>query len=103
MKSYKDFEKRYIGDSDIAALILVGYKDNEGLVTQILNFEEDGDYRAYIVRGADVEIGTHYKKVATFNSWLKVYDDDTKILDENAGEINVYRAGMRGCIIQLID
>lgn len=29
MKSYKDFEKEFIGDSDIATLIMVGYDSKE--------------------------------------------------------------------------
>lgn len=29
MKSYKDFEKEFIGDSDIATLIMLGYDSKE--------------------------------------------------------------------------
>ena len=49
MKTYKDFEKQYIGNSDVAALIMVGYKKGNGLVTDLLHFGEDGAYSAYIV------------------------------------------------------
>ena len=31
-----------------------------------------------MVTGADVEIGSHYEKVAAFKGWLRIYDDDGK-------------------------
>lgn len=73
MKSYKDYEKKYIGMSDIANLILAGSSDN-GLKLAVLHFGMDNDYYAYIV-DADAEIGEHYTKVAEFKSWLRIYDD----------------------------
>ena len=103
MKSYKEFEQICIGGSDIATLILVGRYQEDGLKTQPLHFGEDGIYRAYLVYGSDVEIGSHYKKVATFNHWLKIYDDDEKTYEITAKEINIYRAGVFGCIIQIIN
>ncbi len=102
MKTYRDFEKIYVGESDIASLILVGcYKEDE-LKTQVLNFGGDGTYGAYIVTDTDAEIGNHYKKVATFNHWLKIYDDNEKTYEVRAKEITIYRAGDFGCIIQII-
>ena len=85
MKSYKDFEKEFIGDSDIATLIMLGYdsKEKDGLLLKKLNFGEDGNYRAYIVEG-QAEIGSHYELVAEFDV------------------IKVFRAKEFGCIIQLL-
>lgn len=100
MKNYKEYEEKSIGASDVAALILVGCDEN-GLKTDILNFGEDGYYSAYIV-DEDAEIGAHYKKVACFESWLKIYDDDDLTYRVNAREVNIYRAGDFGCIIQVI-
>lgn len=40
MKSYKDYEKKYIGMSDIANLILAGSSDN-GLKLAVLHFGMD--------------------------------------------------------------
>lgn len=54
MKSYKEYEKKYIGMSDIANLILAGSSDN-GLKLAVLHFGMDNDYYAYIV-DADAEI-----------------------------------------------
>jgi hypothetical protein len=51
MKIYKECERKYIGGSDIDALILVGCRGEEGLVTEPLNFGEDRAYSAYIVDG----------------------------------------------------
>ena len=101
-KTYKDFEKRFIGSSDISSLTLVGCRNEEGLVSEQLSFGEDGSYHAYVVTEPDVEIGVHYKKVATFTDWLKIYDEDGRTFDERAREINIYRAGDFGCIIELL-
>ena len=102
MKSYKDFEKRYIGTSDIATLILVGCGEN-GLNLQELDFGEDNSYSAYICNENNVEIGEHYKKISEFNYWLKIYDDEEKVIEFKADKIVVYRAAMMGCIIHLIN
>lgn len=105
-KSYKEYKKIWLGDSDIAALIMAGYsKEDGGLKVQPLHFEEDGQYMAYLVENEyaeEVEIGSHYQKVATFNSWLRIYDDDGLGGEFYGQEINVFRAGMRGCIIQTV-
>ena len=98
--TYKEFEKKYIGGSDIAALILVGYKDKNGVVTELLKFGSDGDYNAYMVPEKDVEIGKHYDLIAEFDGWLKIYDDDALTFKVVADKILVYRAGEMGCIIQ---
>ena len=102
MKTYKNYEKKFIGVSDYATLILVGC-DKNGLKTEQLHFGEDGWYSAYIVEGADVIIDSHYEKVATFNHWLKIYDDTARTFCEHAKEFNIYRAGDFGCIIQIIN
>ena len=100
-KSYKDFEKEYIGSSDIASLILAGSSPN-GLKLHDLHFGIDASYQAYIVNG-ECEIGEHYELEAEFNIWLKIYDDDRLVKRFNADIIRVYRAGMQGCIIQLLN
>lgn len=102
MKTYKDFEKQYIGDSDIASLILAGYKEGEGFVTMPLHFGQDGSYSAYIVEG-EAEIGSHYEKRAEFDSWLKVYDDEELVKRFEGKKIIVYRAAEMGCIIQILN
>lgn len=100
MKSYRDFDKEHIGISDIATLILVGSgEDDLNLVA--LNFGEDGSYYAYIV-DAPAEIGSEYNLVATFDSWLKIYDDVGLVALFRAPKINVYRNRGKGCIIEKI-
>ena len=103
MKAYKDFEKQYIGSSDIASLILAGYVEGKGLDLKELHFGQDASYSAYIVEGDDVEIGSQYNKVAEFNSWMKIYDDNELTKSFHADIIIVYRAAEMGCIIQLIN
>lgn len=102
MKTYKDFEKEFIGISDIASLILAGCDEN-GLKLEELHFGGDSSYYAYIVEGSDVEIGSHYKEVTRFKHWLKIYDDIELVRQLEAKEIIVYRAAEMGCIIQLIN
>lgn len=101
MKNYKNYEKSFIGASDIASLILVGCGEN-GLLLHDLHFGSDGCYDAYIVDSEDVEAGEHYKKVATFKDWLKIYDDSSLVKCFEADKIEVYRAAEMGCIIKLI-
>lgn len=105
MKSYKDFNTISIGGSDIACLVLVGCKVNEkgeslGAFTELLHFGEDGSYRAYYAT-EPCEVGEHYKKVASFNGWLKIYDDSDRTFSEY-GDFNIYRAGDFGCIIEKV-
>lgn len=69
MKNYKSFSKISIGASDIASLTVRSIM-NVGIV----NFSEDGEYFAYECFG-DVEIGEHYTKVFSGNTWLMIYDD----------------------------
>lgn len=102
MKSYKDFGKEYIGSSDIASLVMVGYKEGEGVVPQMLNFGRDGSYRGYIVKGS-AEIGEHYEKVCEYENWLRLYDDNGLTWRFTGERITVYRAGEMGCIFQIFD
>ncbi len=101
MKNYKDCKVVDLGYSDMATLIMVGGSD-KGLKLKPLYFGSDGRYPVYIVEEEDVEIGSHYKKVETFKYWLKIYDDEENTFRINGTEINVYRAGDFGCIIQII-
>lgn len=101
MKNYKDYQKVSIGSSDIASLVLVGISESN-LKAEFLHFAGDGEYQAYIVDN-EAEIGAHYEKMYTFTHWMKVYDDEELMHDFNAREINVYRAGDFGCIVQLIE
>lgn len=101
MVSYKDFEKTYIGSSDIAALVVVGPTE-DGLKAEILRFGEDGDYSAYMVL-QEAEIGEHYSKVFSFSNWVKIYDDNELVCKISGDKINIYRSGMFGCIIQMIN
>lgn len=100
-KQYKDFPQRCIGSSDIASLTLVGITA-DGLTAKFLHFGEDGSYSTYIIGEKDVEIGAHYEKVATFKHWMRIYDDSCLVARFCGSEINVYRAGEYGCIIQCI-
>ena len=50
VKTYKDFNKVYIGESDMAKLVLVGVSHESGDVeASILPFGGDGDYSAYVI------------------------------------------------------
>lgn len=102
MKNYKEFSKCFIGTSDVAALLLGGCDQEGHLISQYVSFGEDADYDAYIVEG-EAEIGAHYSLVAEFHHWMNVYDDSSLVEEFRAAHIKVYRAGMRGCIIQLLE
>lgn len=98
MKNYKDYEKKYIGSSDMARLLL---RPCSGDPAE-LKFIFDGAYMAYVV-DENAEIGGHYTVTHEFNGchWLSVYDDTEKVITFHADSIRVYRSGDFGCIIQL--
>lgn len=96
MKTYKDFNKKFIGESDIASLTL-----RSETSCAALNFGMDAAYMAYIVT-EEAEIGSHYKLIFEGKSWLKIFDDTELTFFARADKINIYRAGELGCIIQLI-
>lgn len=96
-KTYKD-KLIFLGYSDIARLTVVF---PEGC--QDLDLQEDGDYRAWLIRDEEVEVPEHYKKVLEGTHWLKVYDDEDRVAYIHAKTIEIYRAGMRGILIRAID
>lgn len=73
MKSYKDYEKKYIGMSDIANLILAGSSDN-GLKLAVLHFGMDNDYYAYIV-DADAEIEQWSEEYLTVEKYVEIWGE----------------------------
>ena len=97
-KTYKDFEKTYIGSSDIAALTLTGMGE-DGVKAEILRFGGDNSYHAYIITEDDVEIPQHYELNHEFRTWMTIFDDHEKTFKIRSKEIKVYRAGTYGCII----
>ena len=102
MKKYNEFSKQYIGQSDISLLVLTGCDHYGTPVSELLYFGEDGIYKAYIVEGADVSIGSHYKEMFVFHNWLRIYDDNGLTYTAKGKLIKVYRSGEFGCIIQII-
>lgn len=99
---YKDYEKQFIGYSNIGSLVLAGFQNENGFTTIPLHFGQDGSYSAYIIEG-DVEIGSHYEKRAEFDFWLKIYDDEELVRKFEAKKIAVYRAAEMGCIINILN
>ena len=91
---YKDYSQS-LGFSDIANLTLrVADK------SIILQFGEDGEYKTYVI-DQETEVPSHYHLVDEGSHWLKIYDDEKLVGYFVADDIKVYRAGERGCLIQL--
>ena len=68
-----------------------------------LQMGEDGDYKAYIVENRTVkDIPIHYQPRITMRGWMWVYDDEGCVLRAEADYIQIYRAGNRGILINLI-
>lgn len=97
MKSYKDFEKIYIGCSDIGSLVV-----RSPYAVREMFFAGDGEYEAYECFG-ECEIPEHYNLVFSGRAWLKIYDDNKKTYDRfvpnSCNKFDIYRAGDFGCII----
>ena len=101
-KDHHEYEKTYIGTSDIAALIFAGVStDNWKLKCEYVKFSGDSSYEAYIV-DTIAEIPEHYKEVATFQNWMRIYDDSGIVASFSGASITVYRSGGYGCIIKII-
>lgn len=120
MKNYKEYAKQHIGGSDVSALTVTAFGEN-GLEAHVLKFGTDGEYFAYIV-DADCQIPDHYELTLhvspytiTFHGqdgsithgvpsgWFKIYDDGKmQFSSDFTNGMNVYRAGERGCIIQIL-
>jgi len=94
MKNYKDFSKICLGASDGAALSLISYSDDK----QYLFFGEDGTYKAYFV-DKEIELPSHYKKVYEATDFVSILDDDNDKVVVYGSNIEIYRAGERGCLI----
>ena len=101
MKSYRDYDRVYIGSSDIASLTIVAPRDNGDPLAKSLDFGIDSNYFAYLVDG-EAKIGDHYKLVQCCRYWMKVFDDQELTLKLHAPIIKVYRAADCGCIIQCL-
>lgn len=95
-KNYKENIK-LMGYSDCARLVLVTPKKAE-----FIEFNKDASYKAYIV-DESYEIPEHYKLSNTAKNWAKVYDDEGLTGYFKADEINFFRAGDCGLIIQEIN
>lgn len=101
-KSYREFDKATIGESESATLLMCGPLQSGEASAVKLCFREDSLYSAYIVTGFDVDVGAHYSLVAVFKSWLRIYDDFGISFKAEADQIEVYRAGDFGCVIKLV-
>ena len=106
MKNYKEYEKVFVGGSDIASLTLRGFVEADEVTTEWsqscvynLQFGSDGAYYSYIVND-DCVIPEHYKLVKTFDSWCRIYDDEGLTLKIESPKISFYRAGDFGLIIK---
>ncbi len=100
MSSYKDFSKIFIGASDYA--VLVAAMPGREKLTRDLSFGADGGYYAYLVPKT-AEIDEHYNLVDSGVDWLKIYDDNGLVFYAKAETIEIYRAGVYGCVIRLGD
>ena len=102
MKNYSDFPKQYIGQSDILSLALMGCDRTGTPVSRVLNFSAIGAYKAYVVRGTDVSIGSQFEEKFIFHDWLRIYDDNGLTYKTEGSLIRIYQAGGSECIIQII-
>ena len=100
-KNYHEYTM-YLGESDIAALILVYFEDPEHhLKTDIIRFGGDNGYRAYLIDDT-YEIPARYTHRFTFfPSWFKIYDDSgLTVKAEITAPMHVYSAGSYGLIFK---
>lgn len=97
MKDYHEYPKQFIGSSDIASLLI-----RTPLECRVLDFGGDGEYSAYVV-DKDAEIGSHYQKIMTAKGWAWIYSDLARVCKFEGDEINIYRSGGYGCVVQILN
>lgn len=92
-----DYKKKdmFLGESDVAALVLRFYNKVE-----FLKMGGDGAYKAYIIFN-DEEVPGHYHKEVSGEGWCNVYDDYGLTATFRANKIDFYRAGEMGILIAL--
>lgn len=96
-RSHHSYERVFIGNSDIASLVL---RSVPGVFE--LHFGGDGNYSAYIV-DEECAIPDYYRFEWEGRNWLWIYDDEGLTMRiEHRGAIRIYRAGDFGCIIQKV-
>lgn len=102
-KTYKDYKKIYIGESDRAELTLRFFNfEKKAIDHQGLHFGGDNAYSAYLIIDENVEIPKHYNLVFENKTpWLDIIDDTSVITFNNIENLKIYRAGDYGCIIYL--
>jgi hypothetical protein len=94
---YKDFEKVFVGVSDVASLVF-RFCDH----VEVVNFGGDSAYYAYLIPEG-CRLTNRYEEVASGIWWLSVYDDTHRTLNIHCGPkpIRVYRAGGYGLAIEV--
>lgn len=104
MTDHHSYRKEYIGESDIAALVVVSCTQFGGVSANILKFGEDHAYTAYIVDGDCDPISDGYDAeiFRGGRGWFKIYDDHG-LAYHNVFEhgLMIARRGELGCIIQI--
>ena len=94
---YKEYPKMFIGDSEQGSLTV-----RYAYSAKALHFDTSGVCEAYVV-DENAEIGEHYKLGHSGRYWVRIYDDTSLSFSAAADSILIYRAGERGCVIQLIN
>ena len=99
---YKFAPKPCIGGSDRASLFAIGFDSDYAWKFIPIHFGSDGSYRAYICT-EKAEIGAHYHLVGQLHHEIRIIDDDDGActFEATADEINLWRAGEFGLVIQL--
>lgn len=97
---YKDGEPVYLGGSDGATLYMMGFDKVGNIFAKLLNYGEDGDYSAYVMRDdGKAKIPEHYHRITTWYHKCIIVDDDGRDTMICGGEISIYRAGDFGTLI----
>lgn len=93
---YKECHKDILGMTDIARIITL----TEDEVDEV-HLSIDGLIKPYMANEY-TDIPNHYSLVKEFKNEVTFLDDDVKILKIKADEINIYRCGDTGMIIESI-
>lgn len=87
-----------LGFSDEACLVVESLKEDYNIKLDLLRFEEDGNYYAYLC-DEKVDIPDFYELVFEGKHWIRIYDNEGLTFTFDGDDIKIYRAYNRGCMI----
>lgn len=87
-----------LGCTDIGAILFAGLDDDNHLCSTYISVGGDGEFTGLLTTNK-AEIPPNYDHMLTRRYWLKIYDDNSLVLNKYATTIEVYQNANLNIII----